>query len=328
MTFQAIRVPGKGQEAQLVTLKDHDLDQGDTTVAVEYSAVNYKDGLALTDRAPILRRFPLIPGIDLAGRVISSGSGNFSAGDRVVGTGWDLGVAHDGGYAQKSRLPAAWLVRLPDRISTRQAAGIGTAGFTAMLAVLAIEHHGVTPGSGEILVTGASGGVGSLAIAILSGLGYHVVASTGKLEQSGYLKSLGAEKTIGREELSAPGKPLSAARWAGAIDSVGSHTLANVLVQARPGAAVTAVGLAQGPDLPTTVYPFILRGIVLAGINSVDTPTAARAEVWSRLARNLDLAKLETILSTVGLASVPEVAHKIVNGSIRGRVVVDVNSPR
>lgn len=326
MSFKAIRISHQGSAAQLVTLDDRDLDEGDVTVAVEYSAMNYKDGLALLNRAPIVRRFPLTPGIDLAGRVVSSESRGFAAGDRVAATGWGLGVTHDGGFAQISRVPAGWLVHLPDQINTLQAAAIGTAGFTAMLAVLALEHNNVLPSSGDVLVTGATGGVGSLAIALLSGLGYHVVASTGKQEQAEYLEALGASEVIGRNELSRPQKPLGPPRWAGAIDSVGGDTLASVLAHAQPGAAVASVGLAQGAELATTVYPFILRGVVLAGINSVDVAPELRFQAWSKLAEHLDLGKLEKIISVSHLASVSEVARRILAGGVRGRVVIDVNA--
>lgn len=331
MTFKAIRIAELKKPPEFVALEESDLAPGDVVVAVEYSAVNYKDGLALTHRAPILRRFPLIPGIDFAGTVISSASPDFASGDRVTGNGFGLGVSHDGGFSQRARVPAEWLVRLPQAISTRAAAGIGTAGITAMLAVLALEHNGVSPGGErEILVTGAGGGVGSLAVALLSRLGYRVAASTGRAQLAGYLKELGAAEIIGRKELSEPPqKPLARARWAGAIDSVGNHTLENVLAQAQPEAAIASVGLAQGADLTTTVYPFILRGVVLAGINSVDVPRSRRVQVWSRLAKDLDPRKLEKIApaeSMVGLASVPTAGVKIIRGETRGRVVVDVNA--
>lgn len=326
MPFKAIRILHKGGAAELVTLGDRDLDEGDVTIAVEYSAMNYKDGLALLNRAPIVRRFPLTPGIDLAGRVVSSQSSQFAAGDQVVATGWGLGVTHDGGFAQMARVPAEWLVRLPEGMSTRWAAAIGTAGFTAMLAVLAIEHNGILPGSGDVLVTGASGGVGSMAIVLLSALGYRVLASTGKHEQAGYLRALGAAEVIGREELSQAAKPMGAPRWSGAIDSVGGDTLANVLACARPLAAIASVGLAQGAELRTTVYPFILRGVILAGINSVDASRELRVRAWSRLAELLGAEELERIISVSGLASALEMGGKILAGGVLGRVVIDVNA--
>jgi acrylyl-CoA reductase (NADPH) len=327
MKFRAIRVSKShaGQNAETVLLDDADLMDGDVTVAVEFSTVNYKDGLALTGKAPIIKTFPLIPGIDLAGVVEQSASDEFKAGDRVVLNGWGIGEAHHGGFAQRARVKAEWLVKLPAELTTRQAMAIGTAGYTAMLSVLGLEHAGVTPDKGDVIVTGASGGVGSVAVALLSRLGYRVLASTGRPNEADYLKALGAAEIVERTTLSEPGKPLGRERWAGAIDSVGSHTLANVLAQTRYGGAVTACGLAQGIDLPATVAPFILRGITLAGIESVYAPKAKRLDAWSRLARDLDLAKLERMTSVIGLNEVPEVAQQILAGRVRGRTVVDVN---
>jgi acrylyl-CoA reductase (NADPH) len=328
MKFRAIRVSKSdaGQKAETAVLDDADLMDGDVTVSVEYSTVNYKDGLALTGKAPIIRTFPLIPGIDLAGVVERSANKEFSAGDRVVLNGWGVGETHHGGFAQRARVKAEWLVKLPAELTTRQAMAIGTAGYTAMLSVLALEHAGVTPDKGDVIVTGASGGVGSVAVALLSRLGYRVLASTGRPKEGDYLHALGAAEIIDRNTLSEPGKPLGRERWAGAIDSVGSHTLANVLAQTRYGGAVTACGLAQGLDLPGTVAPFILRGITLAGIESVYAPKAKRLEAWSRLARDLDLAKLERMTSVIGLNEVADVAQRILAGQVRGRTVVDVNS--
>jgi len=294
------------------------------TIAVEWSTVNYKDGLALSG-ANIIRTFPLVPGIDLSGVVESSSDPRFTAGDRVVVNSWGLSQTHHGGYAERARVPADWVVKLPDAISNRHAMAIGTAGYTSMLSVLALEHGGVTPDKGDILVTGASGGVGSVAIALLSRLGYRVIASTGRLEETDYLMALGAAEVIDRATLSAPARgPIGAERWAGAIDSVGSHTLANVLAQTMYRGVVAACGLAQGVDLPATVLPFILRNVTLAGIDSVNAPNAVRVEAWSRLARDLDLPKLESTVNEVALAEAPQAAQAVLRGEVRGRTLVDV----
>jgi acrylyl-CoA reductase (NADPH) len=326
--FRAIRVSksDSGQKAELVELNESDLMDGDVTVAVDYSTVNYKDGLALTGKAPIVRVFPLIPGIDFSGKVVASVHKDFKPGDRVVLNGWGVGEVHHGGYAGRARVKGDWLVKLPDNISNAHAMAIGTAGYTAMLSVMGLEHGGVTPDKGEVLVTGAAGGVGSVAIALLAKLGYKVIASTGRASEADYLRNLGAATVIDRNELSSPGKPIGKERWAGAIDAVGSHTLANVLSMTRYGGTVTACGLAQGMDLPGSVAPFILRGITLAGIDSVMAPKVKRVEAWARLARDLDLTKLDAMTSRATLKDVLELGPKILTGQVRGRVVVDVNA--
>ncbi|PSH58940.1 MDR family oxidoreductase [Phyllobacterium sophorae] len=327
MTFKALLASKDGDtlSTTIVDLTEADLMDGDVTVAVDYSTVNYKDGIAVTGRLPVIQTFPLVPGIDLAGTVEASSHPDFKVGDRVVANGWGLSQTHHGGYAQKARLSGDWLVKLPESLSTKDAMAIGTAGYTAMLSVLALEHGGITPDQGDILVTGANGGVGSIAIALLSGLGYRVIASTGRLEETAYLRELGAAEIIDRNTLSEPGAPVAAERWAGAIDSVGSHTLANVLAQTKYRGVVTSCGLAQGRDLPATVLPFILRNITLAGIDSVNAPQAVRLEAWARLARDLDLAKLARTTTAIGLAQVAGVAESILGGHIQGRTVVDVN---
>jgi len=329
MTFKAIVVnkTEAGLTAELTTLEPADLGEGDVTVAVEYSTINYKDGIAISGRSAIIQRFPLVPGIDLAGTVEASDNLSFKPGDKVVVHGWGLGATHNGGFAQKARVPAGWLTRLPGNISTWQAAAIGTAGFTAMLSVLALEHNGVAPSSGDILVTGANGGAGSVAIALLSRLGYRVVASTGRLNEAEYLTALGAAEIVDRKTLSEPSpNPIQPARWAGAIDAVGSHTLVNVLAQTQYGGAVASFGLAQGIDLPGTVLPFIGRSVTLAGVDSVNAPDAKRDQAYRRLATDLDWRKLDAMTTTVGLAAAPEIARSIFGGTIRGRVVVDVNA--
>lgn len=328
-SFRALRVHkiDAGQEVRAEELTLADLMDGDVVVRVEYSTLNYKDGLALTGRAPIIRNWPLIPGIDFAGVVETSSHNEFKPGDRVVLNGWGVGESHHGGYAQRARVWGDWLVKLPATISTAQAMAIGTAGYTAMLCVLGLERLGVTPRNGDILVTGAAGGVGSVAIALLARLGYRVVASSRRRESEGdYLRSLGAADVLEAGELQGPARPLAKERWAGAVDSVGSHTLANVLSQTRYGGVVTACGLAQGMDLPGSVAPFILRGVTLAGVDSVMRPKADRIEAWSRLARDLDLTKLETMTSRAGLSDLPRLGGDIVAGKVRGRVVIDVNA--
>ena len=328
-TFRALRLSKTetGQELQLEDLTLDDLMAGDVVVRIDCSTVNFKDGLALTGKSPVVRVWPLIPGIDFAGVVESSDHAGFKPGDRVVLNGWGVGETHHGGYAQKARVKGDWLVRLPDAISSAHAMAIGTAGYTAMLCVLGLERLGVTPDQGEIVVTGAAGGVGSVAIALLARLGYRVVASSRRKDsQSDYLLGLGAVEVIDAAELAAPGRPLARERWAGAVDAVGSHTLANVLAQTRYGGVVTACGLAQGMDLPGSVAPFILRGVTLAGIDSVMRPTADRIEAWARLARDLDLGKLDAMTSRAGLGDLPRLGAEIVEGKVRGRVVVDVNA--
>jgi acrylyl-CoA reductase (NADPH) len=314
-----------GLSAQVRDVDMAALSEGDVTVRVDYSTINYKDGLAITGAAPILRNFPGIPGIDLAGVVETSDSPRFKAGDRVVLNGYGVGEGHSGGLAQKARVKSEWLVALPQAISTRQAMAIGTAGYTAMLSVLALEKHGVTPDKGPVLVTGASGGVGGVAIALLARLGYEVVASTGRMGEADYLKGLGAHEVIDRATLSEPGRPIGSERWAGAVDSVGSHTLANVCAGLKYGGAAAACGLAQGLDFPGSVAPFILRGVTLCGIDSVHRPMPDRVEAWDRLARDLDLSRLDAMTSEVSLAEALETAKAILPGQVRGRVVVDVN---
>jgi acrylyl-CoA reductase (NADPH) len=328
-TFHALRLhkTDAGQEARFEDLTLDDLMDGDVVVRVEHSTINFKDGLALTGRSPIVRAWPLIPGIDFAGVVETSDHPDFKPGERVVLNGWGVGESHHGGYAGRARVKGDWLVRLPDAISTAHAMAIGTAGYTAMLCVLRLEQLGVTPERGEVLVTGAAGGVGSVAIAILAKLGYRAVASSRrKASEEVYLTGLGAAEVIDAADLSAPGRPLARERWAGAVDAVGSHTLANVLSQTRYGGVVTACGLAQGLDLPASVAPFILRNVTLAGVDSVMRPKPDRVEAWTRLARDLDLAKLDAMTSRAGLADLPALAADILDGKVRGRVVVDVNA--
>jgi acrylyl-CoA reductase (NADPH) len=328
MSFNALLATKTGDAitAGVVPLTEQDLMPGDVTVAVEYSTVNYKDALALSGRSPVIRTFPLIPGIDLAGVVESSSHPGYAPGDRVLVNGWGLSQTHHGGYAQKARVPGEWLVKIPEAFTSRDAMAIGTAGYTAMLSVLALEHGGVSPDQGDILVTGANGGAGSIAIALLSTLGYRVVASTGRLEESAYLKELGAAEILDRATLSEPGAPIAKERWAGAIDAVGSHTLANVLAQTRYRGVVAAFGLAQGADLPGSVLPFILRNVTLAGIDSVNAPYAAREQAWTRLAADLDLGKLARTTQMIGLAEVPALAGQVLQGRVQGRAVVDVNA--
>lgn len=328
MTFKALLSTKSGEaiSTALVDFSEADLMPGDVTVAIDYSTVNYKDAAAISGRAPVIRQFPLIPGIDFAGVVETSSHPAFAPGDRVVANGWGLSQTHHGGFAQKARVSGDWLIKLPDVFSTRDAMAIGTAGYTAMLAVLALEHAGLTPDKGEVLVTGAGGGSGSVAIALLSKLGYRVVASTGRAEETAYLRDLGAVEVIDRRTLSEPGAPIGNERWAGAIDSVGSHTLANVLAQTRYRGAVAAFGLAQGMDLPGSVLPFILRNVTLAGIDSVNAPQDVRLAAWSRLATDLDLGKLARATQVVGLADVPGLAEPVLRGQVRGRTVVDVSA--
>lgn len=315
-----------GQRVDWAALTDADLMEGDVTVDVSHSTINYKDGLALTGKAPVVRRWPMIPGIDFAGTVMSSAHPDFKAGDAVVLNGWGCGETHLGGYAERARVKADWLVSRPAGLTAAQSMSIGTAGYTAMLAVMALEQNGVTPNKGPVLVTGAAGGVGSVSIALLAKLGYSVVASTGRREEEAYLRSLGAAEIIDRAELSEKPRPLGKERWAGAIDSVGSATLANVLSQIRYGGAVAACGLAQGMDLPASVAPFILRGVTLAGIDSVMCPKLRRIEAWRRLDRDLDRAKLAAMTVTRPLRDVIALGPEILAGKVRGRVVLEVRS--
>jgi acrylyl-CoA reductase (NADPH) len=325
-TFRAIQVnkTDSGQKLDFVNLTEADLMDGDVTVKVEHSTVNYKDGLALTGKAPIVRKFPLIPGIDFAGTVTQSAHKDYTAGDKVVLNGWGVGESHHGGYAGMARVPGDWLIKAPSSMSTAETMAVGTAGYTAMLCILALEHEGVKPSDSEILVTGAAGGVGTIAIAILSKLGYKVAASTGRLAEEPFLKSLGAASVIDRNEFNTPVKSLAKTRWAGAVDSVGSTTLANVISQMNPEGAVAACGLAQGMDLPTSVAPFILRGVKLIGINSVTCPYPRRVEAWRRIAQDLDLSKLKSLTTHAQLDDVPRIGNDILAGKVRGRVVVDL----
>jgi acrylyl-CoA reductase (NADPH) len=324
--FKAIVVDKSdaGQTVALTEFDEQNLMDGDVTVRVEYSTVNYKDGLAVTGKAPVVRRFPMIAGIDFAGTVTQSSHPAWKAGDKVVCTGWGMGETHLGAYAETARVKGDWLVRLPDGISAREAMAIGTAGFTAMLAVLALEKHGLSPNSGPVVVTGAAGGVGSVATAVLAKLGYHVIASTGRVSEAPYLKSLGAAEIIDRNELSAPAKPLAKERWAGGVDSVGSTTLANLLSMTKYGGAISACGLAAGMDLPSSVAPFILRGVCLLGIDSVMCPLPPRKAAWERLARDLDKSKLSEITHEIPLNQVIETGPKILAGEVRGRIVVKI----
>ena len=345
--FRAWRVskePDAAARADLVELSDNDLMPGDVTVDVQYSSINFKDGLAIAGRPGVIRQYPLIPGIDLVGTVAASETDAWRVGDRVILNGWGIGETHHGGLAERARVKGEWLVRLPDALSARQAAAIGTAGFTAMLAVLSLERNGAlyesfaaahagtpadvaVPGSGaDVLVTGAAGGVGSIAIALLSKLGHRVTASTGRLAEEPYLRSLGAAAILDRAELSEPGKPLQRQRWAAAVDSVGGPTLANVLAQTNYGGTVASCGLAQSADLPATVMPFILRAVTLAGINSVQASRPLRTEAWRRLASDLDLELLERITTSVPLSEAPALAERILAGQVRGRTVVDVRA--
>jgi acrylyl-CoA reductase (NADPH) len=325
-TFKAIRIDkaDKGTTAALTQFDETELMDGDVTVRVEWSTLNYKDGLALTGKSPVVRRFPMIAGIDFAGTVEQSTHPKWKAGDKVVCTGWGMGETHLGAYAEKARVKGDWLVRLPDGLTAREAMAIGTAGFTAMLAVLALEKHGLSPNSGPVVVTGAAGGVGSVATAVLAKLGYHVIASTGRMSEAPYLTELGAKEVIDRNELSAPPKPLGKERWAGGVDSVGSTTLANLLSMTKYGGAIAACGLAGGMDLPSSVAPFILRGVCLLGIDSVMCPLPAREAAWGRLARDLDQAKLSEITNEIGLDQVLGSGPKILAGGVRGRIVVKI----
>ena len=324
--FQAYQV-GKNDEGQrcvLTQLDDSDLMEGDVTVRVEYTTLNYKDGLALTGRSPIIRKFPLTPGIDFAGTVSASDNPDYKPGDAVILNGWGVGEGHSGGFAERARVKGEWLVKMPDGMTAAHAMAIGTAGYTSMLCVMALEDAGIMPDSGEILVTGAAGGVGSVAIAILSKLGYSVTASTGRTSEEAFLKSLGASSIIDREEFNTPPKALAKSRWAGCVDVVGSTTLANVLSQMNYGGAVAACGLAQGMDLPASVAPFILRGVKLLGVDSVMCPKPRREQAWARLAKDLDMAKLDSLTSHIKLDDVIAAGADIMSGKVRGRIVVDI----
>jgi acrylyl-CoA reductase (NADPH) len=325
--FSAI-VIDKNDDKQAVAVTQVDeaqLPEGDVTIEVEYSTLNYKDGLAITGKGPVVRKFPMVPGIDLAGTVRESTHADWKPGDKVVHNGWGVGETHWGGLSQVARVKGDWLVPLPSAFSPKQAMAIGTAGYTAALCVEALVGHGVTPDKGEILVTGATGGVGSVAVALLAKLGFTVVAATGKASEGDYLKQLGAAAIIDRAELSEPGKPFQRERWAGVIDSVGSHTLANACAATKYGGTVVACGLAQGADFPATVMPFILRGVSLLGIDSVMAPKAVRLKAWERLAKDLDPAVLDVIATEIGLAEAIGVAGDLIDGKVRGRVIVDVN---
>ncbi len=325
-TFKAW-VVDKAEGGQSLAFRDFDeadLMDGDVMVRVTHSTLNYKDGLALTGRSPVVRRFPMIPGIDFSGVVEASDHPEYKAGDPVVLTGWGVGETHLGAYAEKARVKGDWLVPLPDGLTPEQAMAVGTAGYTAMLCLMALDAHGVKPADGPALVTGASGGVGSVAVALLARAGWHVIASTGRADEADYLKGLGAAEILDRAELGKPGRPLGKERWAAAIDAVGSTTLANVLSMTKSDGAVAACGLAQGMDLPTSVAPFILRGVSLLGINSVTTPQPKRREAWARIARDLDLGKLDTMTRRVSLEEVGRMGESILDGGVRGRTVVSV----
>jgi len=315
-------------QASLRELGDADLDRsaadGDVVVRIAHSTLNYNDGLAIAKRSPVVRKWPMVPGIDGAGTVLESAHPDWQPGDRFVHNGWGVGETHWGCLAERARLRGDWLVPLPEAFTTRQAMAIGTAGYTAMLCVMALERHGLAPGEGEVLVTGATGGVGSVAVALLARLGYRVVAATGKAAEADYLARLGAHAVIDRAELAAPGKPLQKERWAGVVDAVGSHTLANACAQVRYGGAVAACGLAQGADLPATVMPFILRGVALLGVDSVMAPQALRRQAWARLARDLDPARLEAMVEETDLAGALPAAARLMAGQVRGRIVVRI----
>lgn len=316
----------KGYHAALAEVDESQLPEGDVLIDVLYSTLNYKDGLAITGAGPVVRKFPMVPGVDLVGRVIESGSDRFKADDLVLLNGWGVGEVHWGGLAEKARLKSEWLIALPDGLTPAQVMGAGTAGYTAMLCVQALEAKGVKPEAGDVLVTGANGGVGGFAVKLLSRLGYRVVASTGRPEESEYLKNLGAAEIIDRKTLSEPGKPLQKERWAAAIDSVGSHTLANVCAQTQYGGVVAACGLAQGMDFPSSVAPFILRGVTLAGIDSVMRPLADREVAWKRLGELLDASDFDTLSHEVELDDVLETAEKLIQGQVQGRVLVKIST--
>ena len=325
-TFRAVRIDKSesGQTAKLVDFDETELMDGDVTVRVEWSTVNYKDGLAVSGKAPVVRRFPMIPGIDFVGMVEASTHPEWKPGDRVILNGWGVGETHLGAYAEKARVRGDWLVPVPSGMTGREAMAIGTAGYTAMLAVMALERHGITPDRGPVVVTGAAGGVGSVAITLLANLGFTVAAATGRPQEADFLKGLGASEIVDRKELAGPPKPLAKERWAGAVDSVGSTTLANVLTMLRYGGAAAACGLAGGMDLPTSVAPFILRGVCLYGIDSVMCPLPLREEAWKRLEKDLDRGKLAALTTEIGLSDVIETAPRILAGQVRGRIVVKI----
>lgn len=326
-TFKAILVSRDEDKKQSVTvteLTEADLMEGDVVVAVEATTVNYKDGLAITGKAPVVRRWPLVPGIDFAGTVLSSSHADWRKGDRVILNGWGVGETHYGAYAERARVKGDWLVPLPEGITAHDAMAVGTAGYTAMLSVMALERHGIVPQRGPVIVTGAAGGVGSVAVSILSKLGYHVIASTGRASEEAWLRDLGAAEIIARDELTGSAKPLAKERWAGGVDAVGSTTLANVLSMTAYGGAIAACGLAGGMDLPSSVAPFILRGVSLLGIDSVMAPKEVRIEAWRRIGSDLDLAKLKALSNTIGFDGIIAAATDIVDGKVRGRVVVDM----
>lgn len=328
MSFNALVVnkDDNGISSSYEQIEESQLPEGDVVVDVDYSTLNYKDGLAITGKAPVIRSYPMVPGIDFSGTVSESSHPKWKAGDRVILNGWGVGEKHWGGLAQKAKIKGDWLISLPKAFSSRQAMAIGTAGYTAMLCVIALQDHNVKPEDGDILVTGANGGVGSVSIALLSKLGYNVVASTGRPEEMDYLTELGASSSINRNELSEPGKPLQKERWAGVIDCVGSHTLANACASTKYGGTVAACGLAQGMDLPATVAPFILRGVTLAGVDSVNAPIEKREAAWEKLAELLNPDLLEKIVTEVVLSEAVEKAGELLEGKIRGRVIVDVNA--
>jgi acrylyl-CoA reductase (NADPH) len=327
-SFKALVVDRDAEKKQSVAARDFTLDQlmdGDVVVRVTHSTVNYKDGLAITGRLPVVRRWPMIPGIDFSGAVVSSEHPDFRPGDEVILNGWGVGETHYGAYAKYARVKGDWLIRKPDGLSAAEAMAIGTAGYTAMLCVIALERHGISPARGPVLVTGAAGGVGSVAVALLSELGHHVIAATGRAAEHDYLTGLGAAEIIGRAELSGDPKMLDKERWMGAVDTAGSKILANVVAMTKAGGAVAACGNAAGMDLPTSVAPFILRGVSLIGINSSTLPKPSREEAWARLVTDLDRGKLKAITTTIGFDRIVETAEKIVEGAVRGRVVVEID---
>lgn len=328
-SFRAIQISRdeeKKQSVDVVEISRNDLMEGDVTVAVDATTINYKDGLAITGKSPVVRHWPMVPGIDLAGTVVESASSNFKEGDKVLLNGFGVGEVHWGAYAGEARLNSDWLIAMPEGLTAKQAMGVGTAGYTAMLCVMALEKYGITPASGPVVVTGANGGVGTVAIAILSKLGYDVIASTGRVNEADFLKELGATEIIDRAELSEAGRPLGKERWAAGVDAVGSHTLANVLAQTNYGGAVAACGLAQGFDLPATVMPFILRGVALLGVDSVMAAKSLRVEAWNRIVSDLDVSKLDAITTEIGFDDILQTASDLIDGKVRGRVVIDMKA--